>query len=532
MPHPRVRLAPTDAEIPGGVLQALRDRFVAVRGRARARRSTTRRTRSPRRSGWPRRRPTLPEPRRDRPAVLHDRPAGLDGPRPGDAPRARRRRAPHPLRDRRRARVRPRRAAPSTGSTRERGQTVYCPDVRVPLHPEVLSEAAASLLPDAVRPAFVWDLRLDGDGALTSAEVHRAMVRSVERLDYADGAGRGRRRHRRRPVPDAPRDRGAPHRAGAVPRWREPADARAAGDRPATAAGSPSSSARPSPAEEWNAQVSLLTGMAAATMMLDAGVGILRTMPAPTADAVARFRRAARGLGVDWPDDVPYGDLVRSLDRTDPRHLALIHEASVAVPRCRVHGLRRHGARAARARCRRRPLRARHGTAAPPRRPVRPRRVRGREQGGDLPDAVRAALPDLPELMARVGPPGPGRRAGLRRRDRGRRAPRPGGGGLPRRRRRPHRQGHGACSSSTCPCWPGSPATRAALGRRAAWRGSSAPTCGPATSSSCGLTASRRRLRRGAADGPYTGCGRVGRTVASVGNTTEEGPGSEGQDGG
>ena len=29
---------------------------------------------------------------------------------------------------------------------------------------EMLTEAAASLLPDAVRPAFVWDLRLDGDG--------------------------------------------------------------------------------------------------------------------------------------------------------------------------------------------------------------------------------------------------------------------------------------------------------------------------------------------------------------------------------
>ena len=31
MPHPRVRLAPTDADIPDGVLRALRDRFAAVR---------------------------------------------------------------------------------------------------------------------------------------------------------------------------------------------------------------------------------------------------------------------------------------------------------------------------------------------------------------------------------------------------------------------------------------------------------------------------------------------------------------------
>ena len=68
---------------------------------------------------------------------------------------------------------------------RRRGQTVYCPDLRVPLHPPVLSEGAASLLPGQVRPAFVWDLRLDADGEETSAEVYRALVRSVERFDYA-----------------------------------------------------------------------------------------------------------------------------------------------------------------------------------------------------------------------------------------------------------------------------------------------------------------------------------------------------------
>jgi hypothetical protein len=68
--------------------------------------------------------------------------------------------------------------------TRERGQSVYCPDLRVPLHPEVLSEGAGSLLPDAVRPAFVWDLHLDAAGVLGAAEVYRAMVRSVQRLAY------------------------------------------------------------------------------------------------------------------------------------------------------------------------------------------------------------------------------------------------------------------------------------------------------------------------------------------------------------
>ena len=40
--------------------------------------------------------------------------------------------------------------------TRRRGQTLYAPDGRVPLHPPVLSEDAASLLPNVDRRAFVW----------------------------------------------------------------------------------------------------------------------------------------------------------------------------------------------------------------------------------------------------------------------------------------------------------------------------------------------------------------------------------------
>ncbi len=52
------------------------------------------------------------------------------------------------------------------------------------------------------------------------------------------------------------------------------------------------------PVEDWNAQISLMTGMAAAKLMLEGGVGILRTMPAPDAErssaSAARSRRSAR----------------------------------------------------------------------------------------------------------------------------------------------------------------------------------------------------------------------------------------------
>jgi exoribonuclease R len=211
--------------------------------------------------------------------------------------------------------------------TRRRGQTVYCPDERVPLHPPVLSEGAASLLPGQVRPAYVWDLRLDGDGSLDSAEVHRALVRSRERLDYAAVQARvdsGDADERLVLLREVGRRRVARERARGGASLPMPEQ-----QVTQTPDGSFSLEFRPPvPAEEWNAQVSLLTGMAGAAMMLDAGVGVLRTLPAPDAGSVARFRRAARGLGVEWPDGMRYGDLVRGLDRTDPQHLALIHEAT------------------------------------------------------------------------------------------------------------------------------------------------------------------------------------------------------------
>ena len=210
---------------------------------------------------------------------------------------------------------------------RRRGQTVYCPDTRVPLHPTVMSEGAASLLPGEVRPAFVWDMRLDAEGEGTSAEVYRAMVRSVERFDYVAvqeqvDAGTDDERWVLLQEVGERRIRQEQLRGGAsLPMPEQEVHLGEDGDftlefRP------------PRTVEEWNAQISLLTGMAAADMMLHAGVGILRTMPEAEHHAVARFRRQAKALGAPWPAEQSYGDFLRSLDRTDPRHLALIYDAT------------------------------------------------------------------------------------------------------------------------------------------------------------------------------------------------------------
>jgi len=210
---------------------------------------------------------------------------------------------------------------------RRRGQTIYCPDRRVPLHPTVVSEGAASLLPGEVRPAFVWDLRLDGEGEGTSAEVYRAMVTSVERFDYVGvqeqvDAGTTDERWVLLQEIGEKRIRQEQLRGGASLPMPEQ-EVHLGDDGNFTLEFRP-----PRAVEDWNAQISLLTGMAAADMMLHAGVGILRTMPEADHNAVARFRRQANALGAPWPAEQGYGDFLRGLDRTDPRHLALIYEAT------------------------------------------------------------------------------------------------------------------------------------------------------------------------------------------------------------
>ena len=73
---------------------------------------------------------------------------------------------------------------------RRRGETIYAPDAATPLHPEVLSHGAASLLQDAERPACLWTIDLDERGEVVSARVERALVRSRAPPHLRPGPGR------------------------------------------------------------------------------------------------------------------------------------------------------------------------------------------------------------------------------------------------------------------------------------------------------------------------------------------------------
>ncbi|KQQ00875.1 MULTISPECIES: RNB domain-containing ribonuclease [unclassified Rathayibacter] len=210
--------------------------------------------------------------------------------------------------------------------TRRRGQTYYLPDGRIPLHPAVLSEGTASLLPEQTRRALVWTLTLDADAEPRSVRLERALVRSAARLDY-ESVQRDVDSETLHPsialLPWFGRERlerEAEHGGASLTLPEEEIVAVEDGYRVERRA--------PLAVEGWNAQVSLLTGMAAASLMLEARIGILRTMPAADASTLAAFRSRTEALGTPWAPDEPYGAYLRRLDTADPRQLAVMYAAA------------------------------------------------------------------------------------------------------------------------------------------------------------------------------------------------------------
>ncbi|MFI7587297.1 RNB domain-containing ribonuclease [Spongisporangium articulatum] len=285
-----------------------------------------------------------------------------------------------------------------------RGQTVYAPDRRTGLHPPVLSEDRASLLPDGDRPALVWRFDLAGDGSVTTFDVVRATVRSRAQLDYAsvqaalDGSGPAELAE----LGGLLREIGSARQALEVARGGAslPLPEQEVLTDDAAPLGFVLRLRPPRPVEDWNAQLSLMTGIAAAELMLKGRVGVLRTLPPADRGALGAVRRLAKRVGVEWPDDEPYGAMLRRLDVGVPQHLALLHAAGSlfrgsayvpfdgVVPTAPMHA----------------------AVAAPYAHVTAPlRRLVDRfgleaaycvARGLDVPDWVRAGLPLLPEAMS------------------------------------------------------------------------------------------------------------------------------------
>lgn len=218
---------------------------------------------------------------------------------------------------------------PVDAEARRRGVTVYLPDGRVPLHPEALSEGAASLLPDVDRPALAWTIRIEADGSLRDARLERAVVRSRAQLTYAEVQAAAEAGSSLAGSDIATTLR----RLGEVLLAQEAARGGANLPVPDQEIDADGERYRlvfraPLPAERWNAQISLLAGRAAAGLMSAAGQGIVRTLPSPDGEALATFRREAVSLGVEWPDRATYAEVIRLLDPAVHEHAALLVQAT------------------------------------------------------------------------------------------------------------------------------------------------------------------------------------------------------------
>ena len=278
-----------------------------------------------------------------------------------------------------------------------RGETLYAPDGNARLYPPEISEGAASLLPGELRPALVWTMEIDETGEGTDVQVRKARVRSRAKLDYGGV---------QRALDDGSADEilRLLREVGVLRKQREvrrggvslqlPEQEVARGRH-----GYELSYRAPFPVEGWNAQISLMTGMAAAELMLRGEVGILRTVPAADPGRLERFRHTAKALGVPWPKTVSYPDFVRMLDANVPRQAALLAQAA---------GLLRGSGYTAFDR--RVPEHAEHAalastyahTTAPLRRLVD--RYVGEtcialSSGKEVPGWVESALPTLPDVM-------------------------------------------------------------------------------------------------------------------------------------
>jgi exoribonuclease R len=292
--------------------------------------------------------------------------------------------------------VRP--GGPLEAETWKRGQTIYLPDGKVPLHPPVLSEGAASLLPDQDRSAVLWTIDLDATGTTVAVHVERATVRSRAKLDYVgvqSDVDAGRVHESIALLPEIGRllvARALERGAIDLPMPEQEVEPDGNGWKLTLRA--------PALVEEWNAQISLLTGMAAARIMLDGGIGLLRTMPPPPPESIGRLKSAAAALRIPWPHGASAGTVIASVNPAEPHAAAFIDQAAELM---RGAGYTAFDGAA--------PEQPLHGAVAAPYAHVTAplRRLADRyateaclalTAGVEVSDWVRQALPRLPDVMS------------------------------------------------------------------------------------------------------------------------------------
>ncbi|MCF7960899.1 MAG: RNB domain-containing ribonuclease [Pirellula sp.] len=201
-----------------------------------------------------------------------------------------------------------------------RGVTIYGLSEKIPLYPKVISQNAASLLPDGPRPAILVSVAICPKGKVALRSIERVVCASRAKLAYdtvdlksipfleefarrmwSDEVCRGAIRVEF-PQQEIVCDPLAPGGIRLVLRARNIA-------------------------ESVNATLSLAANMAIASLFLKSQAGLFRVMDEPTDRAVSQLRRTAHALGIDWPVNETLRDLQRRMDAKNMTHQRFLLEA-------------------------------------------------------------------------------------------------------------------------------------------------------------------------------------------------------------
>lgn len=196
-----------------------------------------------------------------------------------------------------------------------RGETLYLPDGKAGLHPPVLAEGAASLLPDGPRPAVVFTVRVSGDGSTRLDAVERALIQNRAKLAY-----------------DTVREADLPAGFTELTTRLLAAEVRRGASRvdppeqevARTADGFELAFRPRLDSEVRNAALSLATNLAVAETLRLHGTGLFRVMAEPDARAISRLRHTAKALGVVWPAETTLDRFEATLNGDDAKQAALM----------------------------------------------------------------------------------------------------------------------------------------------------------------------------------------------------------------
>lgn len=197
-----------------------------------------------------------------------------------------------------------------------RGTTLYLPDGKAGLYPQVLGEGAASLLPGGPRPAVIFTVRVAGDGGVALVGAERAIVRSAAKLAYdsvADGD-----------LPDGFVELATRIQAAETARGAARVDPPEQEVAPTEDGGYALHLRAPLVSEQRNAALSLATNLAIADALQANHTGLFRVMAPPDDRAVLRLRHTAHAFDLSWPEPMPLDAFERTLDAADPKQAAFM----------------------------------------------------------------------------------------------------------------------------------------------------------------------------------------------------------------